>query len=151
MLLPEGQRSSEWVVWMAAVVSALNGEVTRLIWKIPAAAIKQEAVYSKPSTPSTDLLACANNGPPPPPLCTFFTNPASFKAEGKEPQTRYGLWKYITSKKQSPNPMNLFCIICTTGQAWLRSQGTSCRACRHRAAVPALKMIYSVANAPAII
>jgi len=38
--------------------------------------------------------------------------------------------------------MNLFCIICTTGQAWLRSQGTSCRACRHRAAVPALKMIF---------
>lgn len=31
LLLPEGQRSSEWLVRLAAVVSALNGEVTRLI------------------------------------------------------------------------------------------------------------------------
>ena len=29
MRLPEGQRSSEWVVWLPAVVSSLNGEVTR--------------------------------------------------------------------------------------------------------------------------
>lgn len=29
MWLPEGQRSSEWVVWLPAVVSSLNGEVTR--------------------------------------------------------------------------------------------------------------------------
>ena len=44
-----------------------------------------------PLLPSTDLLACANNGSPPPRLCTFFTNPASFKAEGKEPRIRSGL------------------------------------------------------------
>ena len=29
MRLPEGQRSSEWVVWLPAVVSSLNVEVTR--------------------------------------------------------------------------------------------------------------------------
>ena len=46
--------------------------------------------------------------------------------------------------------MNLFCIICTTGQAWLRSQGTSCRPCRHQAAVPALKMIFYLLHVDAV-
>ena len=46
--------------------------------------------------------------------------------------------------------MNLFCIICTTVQAWLRSQGTSCRPCRHQAAVPALKMIFYLLHVDAV-
>lgn len=46
--------------------------------------------------------------------------------------------------------MNLFCIICTTGQAWLRSQGTSCRPCRHQPAVPALKMIFYLLHVDAV-
>lgn len=51
MGLPEGQRSSEWVVRLPAVVSALNGEVTRLTGRKPAEAIKEKAVAAKPSTP----------------------------------------------------------------------------------------------------
>ncbi|CAH3025657.1 unnamed protein product, partial [Porites evermanni] len=40
-------RSSKWVVWLPSVVSALNGEVTRLTGKKPAEATKEKAVYSK--------------------------------------------------------------------------------------------------------
>ena len=50
MPLPEGQRSSEWVVRLPAVISALIGEVTRLIGKKPVKASKEKAVYSQPAT-----------------------------------------------------------------------------------------------------
>ena len=51
MRLPEGQRSTAWVKRLPEVVSALNNEETRLTGKKPAIAIKDKAVYSKPSTP----------------------------------------------------------------------------------------------------
>ena len=50
MLLPEGQRSTAWVKRLPDVVSALNNEVTSLIGKKPAVAIKEKAVTSKPAT-----------------------------------------------------------------------------------------------------
>ena len=50
MLLPEGKRSTEWVKRLPNVVSALNNEVTSLIGKKPAVAIKEKEVFSKPST-----------------------------------------------------------------------------------------------------
>jgi len=50
MLLPEGQRSTTWVKRLPDVVKALNNEVTSLIGKKPALAIKEKAVASKPST-----------------------------------------------------------------------------------------------------
>ena len=50
MLLPEGKRLTEWVKRLPDVVSALNNEVTSLIAKKPAAAIKEKVVSSKPST-----------------------------------------------------------------------------------------------------
>ena len=51
MRLPSGKRSTEWVKRVPEVVSALNGEVTRLTGKKPAQAIKEKSVSSKPSTP----------------------------------------------------------------------------------------------------
>ena len=51
MRLSEGQRSVEWAKRLPAVVSALNNEVTRLIGKKPAEAIKEKIVFAKPSTP----------------------------------------------------------------------------------------------------
>ena len=50
MRLPEGQRSTEWVVRLPAVVSALNNEVTRLTGKKPKDAIKAPSVTQKPSS-----------------------------------------------------------------------------------------------------
>ena len=51
MRLPEGQRSTAWVKRLPKVVAALNNEVTSLIGKKPAVAIKGKFVYAKPSTP----------------------------------------------------------------------------------------------------
>ena len=56
MLLPEGKRSTEWVKRLPEVVSALSNEVTSLIGKKPAVAIKEKAVSSKPSTKYNRLL-----------------------------------------------------------------------------------------------
>ena len=53
MRLPEGQRSTSWVKRLPEVVSALNNEVTSLMGKKPAEAIKEKAVYSKPSSKYT--------------------------------------------------------------------------------------------------
>ena len=50
ILLPEGRRSTAWVKRLPDVVRALNNEVTSLIGKKPAVAIKEKAVASKPST-----------------------------------------------------------------------------------------------------
>ena len=50
MLLPEGKRSTEWVKRLPDVVGALNNEVTSLIGKKPAVAIKEKDVSSQPST-----------------------------------------------------------------------------------------------------
>ena len=49
MKLSEGQRSSEWVKRLPAVVAALNGEVTRLTGEKPKDAIKAKSVPQKPS------------------------------------------------------------------------------------------------------
>ena len=46
----EVQRLSEWVVWVPAIVSALNNEVTRLTGKNPKDAIKAKSVAQKSST-----------------------------------------------------------------------------------------------------
>jgi len=51
MLLPEGQWSTAWVKRLPEVVSALNNEVTSLIGKKPAVAIKEKSVSARPSTP----------------------------------------------------------------------------------------------------
>ena len=51
MRLPEGQRSTARVKRLPEVVSALNNEVTSFIGKKPAVAIKEKAVYARPSTP----------------------------------------------------------------------------------------------------
>jgi len=48
MRLPEGQRSTTYVARLAAVVSALNNEVTQMTGKKPTEAIKEKAVSAKP-------------------------------------------------------------------------------------------------------
>ena len=51
MRLPEGKRSMAWVKRLPEVVLALNNEVTSLIDKKPAVAIKEKSLYARPSTP----------------------------------------------------------------------------------------------------
>ena len=50
MNMPSG-RSTAWVKRLPEVVSAINNEVTRLLGKKPADAIREKAISSKPSTP----------------------------------------------------------------------------------------------------
>ena len=50
MRLPVGERSTEWVRQLPAVVSALNGEVTRLTGKRPSEAIRVKSVSGEPSS-----------------------------------------------------------------------------------------------------
>jgi len=50
MLLPSGLQSTAWVKRLPDVVAALNKEVTSLIGKKSAVAIKEKSVTSKPST-----------------------------------------------------------------------------------------------------
>jgi hypothetical protein len=50
MKLPEGQRSTEWVTRLPAVVSAINNEKTRLIGKRPAKTIQSKVVVAKHSS-----------------------------------------------------------------------------------------------------
>ena len=92
MRLPEGQRSTAWVKRLPEVVSALNNEETRLTGKKPAIAIKDKAVYSKPSTPySRPVGECNKKYSPPLSLFVISTNLASLRAAQKEPQTPSGL------------------------------------------------------------
>ena len=65
MLLPEGKRSTEWVKRLPDVVNALNNEVTSLIGKKPAVAIKEKAVYLKPSTKYNRPVGLAEKKLPP--------------------------------------------------------------------------------------
>ena len=50
MRLPSGQRSTEWVKQLPAVVAALKGEVTWLTGKRPSDAVKAKTVAQKPSS-----------------------------------------------------------------------------------------------------
>ena len=54
MRLPEGERSTEWVDRLPAVVSALNNEVTRLTGRKPSEAIRADSVEQKPSSVVAD-------------------------------------------------------------------------------------------------
>ena len=65
MLLPEGKRSTEWVKRLPDVVGALNNEVTSLIGKKPAVAIKEKEVFSKPSTKYNRPVGAAEKKLPP--------------------------------------------------------------------------------------
>ena len=68
---PESQRYSEWVVRLPVLVSALSGEVTCLTGKKPVAAIKEKAVYSKPSTPHHSPVSVCKKMAPLPYSCAL--------------------------------------------------------------------------------
>ena len=89
----------------------------------------------------TDLLACAKNVSPPIQLCAISTNPASLKAEGKEPQIRSGLWRSNTSKNRHQTQWTDSVLFARRAQTWLRSRGVAYRTCRHRASA-AWEMIF---------
>jgi len=79
MQLPEGKQSTSSVKRLPEVVSALNNKVTSLIGNKPAVAIREKAVYTRPSTPHSRPVG--KNEKYSPLLFKFIisTSPASLK------------------------------------------------------------------------
>ena len=78
-----GQRSTEWVKRLPKAVSALNNEVTRLIGKKPAQAIKEKAVSSKPSTPYSGPVGLNEKKLPPQVNLRYLYQPGELEGGGK--------------------------------------------------------------------
>ena len=78
-----GQRSTEWVKRLPEVVSALNNEVTRLIGKKPAQAIKEKAVSSTPSTPYSRPVGVNEKKLPPRVNVRYFYQPGELEGGGR--------------------------------------------------------------------
>ena len=78
-----GQRSTEWVKRLPEVVSALNNEVTRLIGKKPAQAIKEKSVLSKPSTPYSRLVGVNEKKVPPRVNLRYLYQPGELEGGGR--------------------------------------------------------------------
>ena len=78
-----GQRSTEWVKRLPSVVSALNNEVTRLIGKKPAQAIKEISVSSKPSTPYSRPVGVNEKKLPPRVNLRYLYQPGELEGGGR--------------------------------------------------------------------
>ena len=133
MRLSVSQRSSEWVVRLPDVVPLWT--VKSLGW--PARSLVRPS-KKRPFIPSlrllaSDLLAGVKSGSPPRRLFAISTNLVNLRAEGKEPHIRS---ETVRHRKTITNPKwTDFVLFEERPQAWLCLRGSSCRACRHRAAV----------------
>ena len=77
------KRSTKWVKRLPSVVSALNNEVTRLIGKTPAQAIKEKAVSSKPSTPYSRPAGVNEKKLPPQVYVRYLYQPGELEEGGR--------------------------------------------------------------------
>ena len=82
MNMPSG-RSTAWVKRFPEVVSALNNEVTRLIGKKPADAIREKAVASKPATPYTRPVGTNERKLPPQAHVRYLYYPGELEGGGR--------------------------------------------------------------------
>ena len=105
MLLPEGKRSTEWVKRLPDVVSALNNEVTSLIGKKPAVAIKEKEVSSQPSTKYNRPVGRAEKKLPPVINVRYLYQPGEL--EGGAKRATDPIWSLkvyqIVENKTKPN------------------------------------------------
>ena len=88
------QRSTESVKRLPEVVSALNNEVTRLIGKKPAEAIKEKSVSSKPSTPYSRPVGVNEKKLPPPVNVRYLYQPGELEGGGRREE------KIVTKPKE---------------------------------------------------
>ena len=91
MLLPQGQRSTVWVKRLPDVVKVLNSEITSLIGKKPAVAIKEKAVASKPSTKYSRPVGMKEKKIPPLVNVRYLYQPGELEGETKRALTLSGL------------------------------------------------------------
>ena len=77
------QRSTEWVKRLPEVVSALNNEVTRLIGKKPAEAIKETSILSKSATPYSRPVGLNEKKLPSPVNVRYLYQPGELEGDGR--------------------------------------------------------------------
>ena len=100
------KRSTEWVKRLPEVVSALNNEVTRLIGKKPAQAIKDKAVSSKPATPYSRPVGLNQKKLPPQVNVRYLYQPGELEGGGKRATDPiwslkvYNIEKVVTKPKE---------------------------------------------------
>ena len=106
MRLPSGKRSTEWVKRLLSVVSALSNEVTRLIGKKPAQAIKEKSVSSKPSTPYSRPIGVNEKKLPPRVNVRYLYQPGELEGGGRRATDPiwslkvYNIEKIVTKPKE---------------------------------------------------
>ena len=99
-----GSRSTAWVKRLPAVVSALNNEVTRLIGKKPAQAIKEKAVSSKPATPYMRPVGVHENKLPPQAHVRYLYYPGELEGGGRRATDPIWSLKVYTIQKVVTKP-----------------------------------------------
>ena len=109
------KRSTEWVKRLPAVVSALNNEVTRLIGKNPAQAIKEKSISSKPATPYLRPVGVNEKKLPPQVNVRYLNQPSEL--EGAKRRATDPIWslKVYNIEKVLQNQRSRLCIICLMG------------------------------------
>ena len=112
MLLPEGKRSTEWVKRLPDVVGALNNEVTSLIGKKPAVAIKEKEVHSQPSTKYNRPVGAKEKKLPPLINVRYLYQPGEL--EGGTKRATDPIWSLkvyqVVENKTKPNEPVVYCL-----------------------------------------
>ena len=152
MLLPEGQRSTAWVKRLPKIVSALNNELTSLIGKKPAVAIKEKAVDSKPSTKYSRPIGLNEKKLPPLANVRYLYQPG--KLEGRTKRATDPIWSLkVHQLLKLLNLMSQLSIICLTGPS-AASFVKSCWLCHlipsFRPSVPICQCVDSIICYPSL-
>ena len=106
------QISTEWVKRLPEVVSALNNEVTRLISKKPAEAIKEKSVSSKPATPYSRPVDLNEKKLPPQVNVRYLYQPGELEGGGRRATDPIWSLKVYNIEKVVTKPKSQLCIIC---------------------------------------
>ena len=112
---PEGQWSTACVKRLPEVVAALNNNVTNLIGKKPAVAIKEKTVYARPSTAYSRPVGEGEKILPSLVQVCYLYQPGEL--EGGAKRAADPIWSlkiYSIKRFFLPNCMNPFSTICTT-------------------------------------
>ena len=118
------KRSTEWVKRLPEVVSALNNEVTRLIGKKPAEAIKEKSVYSKPATPYSRPVGVNEKKLTPQVNVRYLYQPGELEGGGRRGTDPIWSSKVYNIEKVVTKPKSQLCTICLmapSGALFVRS------------------------------
>ena len=100
------KRSTEWVKRLPAVVSALNNEITRLIGKKAAEAVKEKSIYLKPATPYSRPVGVNEKKLPPQVNVKYLYQPGELEEGGRRATDPiwslkvYNIEKVVTKPKK---------------------------------------------------